>query len=98
MRPVGIISCILISLLIHELDMVHKYELVMVEARSLQYSSYNELFNSQHKVARELRSLDRNKGSSRSTLSPPKPNWRIYFSPPPRPPPPPPSAPSNYYP
>lgn len=88
----NIISCLLIFLFVHELVMVNKYSSLCVEARSLQYYYYKQLF-SELKVARELRSSNRNKGRGNPTMSPPKPNWNIHFKfPPPRPPPP----PSNY--
>ncbi|KAG5608762.1 hypothetical protein H5410_020043 [Solanum commersonii] len=61
----------------------------MVDARSLQNYSYEELFCNQVKVARELR-------NSESTPPPPKPNGKIHWIPPSRRSVPPPPPPSNY--
>ncbi|KAJ8564932.1 hypothetical protein K7X08_001392 [Anisodus acutangulus] len=95
MRP-DIISCLLISLLIHELVIVDKSSSLSVEAlRSLQQFSYNESMFSQLKATGELKSLDRNKDGG----APPPPEhnlgrrWKRDV--PPGPPPPPAPAPPS---
>ncbi|KAG5608753.1 hypothetical protein H5410_020034 [Solanum commersonii] len=90
MRPNIIVSCLLIFLFIHEFS-----SSLSVDARSLQYYSYNELFKShQHMVSRELRGLKRR---IIPTPSPPKPNVEIHWSPPPPLDQPPPPGPEIHY-
>ncbi|MCD7457636.1 hypothetical protein HAX54_035639 [Datura stramonium] len=100
-----IISCLLISLFIHELGMVDKSSSsICVEARSglSRFSNDELLFNSRDKVdAGGLKNLDRNNGGGRvPTPSPPNPNMRIRWKPifpsPSQSPPPPASSDASY--
>ncbi|KAG5608761.1 hypothetical protein H5410_020042 [Solanum commersonii] len=71
-----IISCLLISLFIHDLVTVDKFSSSLcVEAKSLSRFSYDELFNSQDKDGGRL-----------PTPSPPNPNMRVGWKPIPPPP------------
>lgn len=104
MKP-SILSCLIISVFIHELVMVDKFSnSLCVEATSLSWFYYNDLINFREKVrvTRGLNNLDRNKGGRRVlTPSPPKPNSTIRWKPilpPSQSPPPPPRASSTSYP
>ncbi|KAM3281135.1 hypothetical protein P3S67_028155 [Capsicum chacoense] len=105
MKPHTLISCLLISLFIHDLVMVNQSSSILcVEARPLSRFSYSKMFNSHDKVVIEgVKYLDRNKGGRRvPTPSPPKPNLKIRWKPilphPSPPPPPPPGSSTSYQP